>query len=130
MNDAFDQAVTFVRYQFSQGVPRQTIIQELASNGWDAVRIDHVMQVAATYGHPRKQPMLSAAERKRNRKHAILWFLSPFIFLVVAIALQFILGAIGISTQATMIVSILLGIIGVCLMLVGPIRALILIVRD
>ena len=128
MDNSDDQLVQFVARQLQQGVPEATIRQTLQSNGWDETRIHQ--SLTAAKGLLQTNPTLAASpEQKKRTRTALLWIFSPFIAWFGAIIVMVICQALGFSSAVLNIITMVAGLGGVILLVVGPVVGILQLTR-
>lgn len=123
MENAVNQAATYIAQQIQQGVPSDAVRQSLLSNGWNETLVNQAFQQAEQLmSNPNsyQQPALAQPSNHKT-KNAVLWILSPLILLVGVAVINIIMRLIGSTSAILNVFSLLGGMAGVVLIFVGPI---------
>lgn len=119
-----NQLIKYISQQLESGVSYETIRHTLLQNNWNEALIVQAFSIVhnsvtpvTTSGHV----TASISHRKNNTKVGVLWILSPVIVLIGSLFMNIIVRLIGISSPVFNVVSLLAGVTGVVLVVVGPV---------
>lgn len=128
MNDQYQQAISYAQQQLSQGVQVENIRNNLIQNNWDETAVNQIISIASSQVTQTDRASLTNSRNTTNPhriRNGVLWIISPFILLITAIIVEIIFRALGLKSAIVNILSVIIGMTGSVLLIVGPIVGII-----
>ena len=117
----------FISQQLQRGVPEAQVYDVLLKNNWDQQTVTqafYTVRNSVSFNQQQASTPVSPGEKK-SKSVAVFWILSPVVFLIGGFIIALVTRLAGISSPLINMLTILIGMAGVILIIVGPVIGII-----